>query len=447
MNEKQQDEKIVKQSVQMACYMDSELKSGVSEVYERNKYVDAAKMRESKKNEFAGKKTTTTYTGDVVHSSAKAAENKYKKNASFHQSETDHIMPVKHVYDRHKNSAWLSDDDLRDVINAKSNLKEVSRYINRSKKDMTHFEYIVKNWNGLSKEQIAALGKEQVKADILLESSVVMKKAKNISIIAGEGAKNGLIGAAPGLLVKGARDIRKVADGEMEAEEAIVDMAGTVGKVVMAGAATGVMKKQVGNIAAPALQTAEKILKMPLDAPVVGQITGAVMVLKDCAVKFAKGEIESGEFFMQMMEDGTGYILSTIVYYSMGPVGIAAGIAVSTVVTVVQNIYDSIKQELRMCRNSKKELAEAEKVTKYILEKERKYQEMLIDFRNTLEKNREKSFDELLFSMRQSLMRNDIDSLFSGINTFGESYGIHFQFGTFQEFEDFMNDEDAIFQF
>lgn len=100
-----------------------------------------------------------------------------------------------------------------------------------------------------------------------------------------------------------------------------------------------------------------------------------------------------------------------------------------------------------MCRNSKKELAEAEKVTKYILEKERKYQEMLIDFRNTLEKNREKSFDELLFSMRQSLMRNDIDSLFSGINTFGKSYGIHFQFGTFQEFEDFMNDEDAIFQF
>lgn len=111
---------------------------GVSSEYDRRIYDSPSARREFHESQFKGNKTTISSDGKVVHQSHKAAKNKYgKKHASLHQGEADHIDPLKNIHERVENNPLarllLSDSDLQEVGNRRTNFQELSKGENTSK--------------------------------------------------------------------------------------------------------------------------------------------------------------------------------------------------------------------------------------------------------------------------------------------------------------------------
>ena len=117
----------------------------VSDEYVRKNYADLKKMKAKKEETYRNtqgsneKTIIDPNTGKVLHRNQGAAVNKYgKKSSREHISQTDHTVPLKDIYDRHSDSAWLTDTDIKKAANNKHNLKEISARTNQKKQDKTN---------------------------------------------------------------------------------------------------------------------------------------------------------------------------------------------------------------------------------------------------------------------------------------------------------------------
>ena len=59
-----------------------------------------------------------------------------------YNAETDHIVPLKHIFKHIQTNAGLSDDDIQNIANNDYNFALTSRKINNAKRDMTNAEFI-----------------------------------------------------------------------------------------------------------------------------------------------------------------------------------------------------------------------------------------------------------------------------------------------------------------
>ena len=159
----------------------------VSDEYVRGKYVDSKKMATVKEQAYTkegggqAKTMIDPYTGKVLHRDQQAAEHKYgSAKKTEHTSQTDHTVPLKDIYEKHKESAWLTDSDIRDAANNVHNLKEISTHINEQKGRDTNPECIKKHRNEMSTEQKIAMTKAHVEGKISTEAILVGMKVKNV---------------------------------------------------------------------------------------------------------------------------------------------------------------------------------------------------------------------------------------------------------------------------
>ena len=106
------------------------------DTYDRNLYDDGAAKRQAKMNEFSkGKPVKDPYSGDELLLRKQEAKLKYGKDWQKHLAEADHIEPIHKVYERHKNDAFTKNEDIRETVNSKENLKAISRKQNNAKRD------------------------------------------------------------------------------------------------------------------------------------------------------------------------------------------------------------------------------------------------------------------------------------------------------------------------
>lgn len=442
---------------------------GVTQEYNnqnRQKLWDSEKgKKEYKRQEFLdenGKMRKTTVdplTGELLHSDMKAAQNKYHmknekgENISTkwakHSAETDHIVSIKKAHDRHKNNAFLSDEDLKEVINQKENYILRNKSANTSKGEDSYVKDVIKDCfrdkdqkHYGSKEAITKAIVADVNANIKVETGIAVKTAKNVSKVAMDGGKSAVEGAAPVLVKSAGKKIMEVKKGNLSGEEAVTEIITETGSIFVSGAATSVVNRQIEQCAN---NISEKILKKSIPKGEIGKIVGVVLALKECTEKYANGEIDSGEYFIELIEDGFGYVIS----FTAGAVGEFFGGPIGAAICseICSNIYNTIIQSFRGVRCSAKKLKQMESVQSYIIEKERTFQEQLQRYKQTIYTMREDAFERFNREICNSILQNDINGFIKNVNELSSAFGKNIQFETFEEFDEFMLDDNLEFVF
>lgn len=115
--------------------------------YDRSKYENTSKMGRYKKKvvEKAGgkKNLTDEYTGEN-NITEKKNNPDYRRNdpKNDYNAETDHIVPLKRIFDQVQNNMGLSDRDIENIANSDENLAVTARRINNPKRDLSNSEFI-----------------------------------------------------------------------------------------------------------------------------------------------------------------------------------------------------------------------------------------------------------------------------------------------------------------
>ena len=204
---------------------------GVSSEYDRRIYDSPSARREFHESQFKGNKTTISSDGKVVHQSHKAAKNKYgKKHASLHQGEADHIDPLKNIHERVENNPLarllLSDSDLQEVGNRRTNFQELSKGENTSKGAKSELQRGIETCDV---KRVAKGISVQVETDVLLTNKAIQNAGK----IFAKGAADALATSVIPLVIKGTQDLCHVANGDMTMKEATEDV-GKLGGTILA---------------------------------------------------------------------------------------------------------------------------------------------------------------------------------------------------------------------
>ena len=89
-----------------------------------------------------GKNISNEYT-DIKDITEKKKNPDLRRNdpKNEYNAETDHIVPLKHIFKHIQTNAGLSDDDIRNIANNDYNYALTSRKINNAKRDMTNAEF------------------------------------------------------------------------------------------------------------------------------------------------------------------------------------------------------------------------------------------------------------------------------------------------------------------
>ena len=129
--------------------------------YIRSQYENVSAMgryKKSKVEENGSRKNMTDEYTKEQNITAKKDNPDHRRNdpKNEYNAETDHVVPLKQVFDKVQTNAGLSDGDIKDIANQDYNFAVTGRRINNPKRDMSNSEYIKKQ------DELKAEGKPYV---------------------------------------------------------------------------------------------------------------------------------------------------------------------------------------------------------------------------------------------------------------------------------------------
>ena len=317
-----------------------------------------------------------------------------------------------------------------------------------TEKEMYNLAYAA-HLEGQVREKIGFDNKAPISAGLYTKSKEVARatkktteKTKEIGIDGVEGAKVALIDATPALVHQGAKDVINVVKGDVSVSDAAVDMAKSTGTVVVTGAATNIVKKQV-NKAVERVNI--KVGTQFVDTNVVGKVVGIAISLKDCTKQFVDGEIESSEYLIRVLEDGTGFVISSLAY---GVGGFLGGPLVGACCSyVVSTAYEILIGLMRESRASKKHMKEMEQVAKRIKEEQERYRDEYNKAFGELYGAQKEKIENAFLVIINGLKNNDVNTFINGIQCIADAYGIKYEFESFEMIDKQMQDENYVWDF
>lgn len=313
--------------------------SQITYEYDRKNYDNPYLRKQYSKEAFNGKKTTIDATGKVVHSSHKAAKNKYGKNASFHQAETDHIDPLENIHSRNKKNAFLSDEDLMEVANRKGNIQQLNKHDNASKGSNSEIKMGLKTKD--PKRAINGMVK-QTENDILLAGRTIKNIGKQTIAVAPAAAAN----AAIAMVAESAVVVKEIFNGNIEPDEAVE-------RIVKVGAKSFVSGEAMGGVIIPQLthllqDSGKELLKKVGNSGQIGVVINAGVILAVHTSKLMQGEIDCAEFAKSIAKSGISLAATLAVNAVAGPV-------VGTIITVASSLIYSAAKTIIAANSSIKE--------------------------------------------------------------------------------------------
>ncbi|GFP76250.1 hypothetical protein [Clostridium fungisolvens] len=294
------------------------VRSKIDNVNKRNKYKDQT---------FDGKKTTDdVYTGAKLHSDKSAAKAKYgDKNYTKHIADVDHTVPLETVYKKAQYNPFLSVDDIKEAANIKQNYKVINAKTNRGKGSKSNSQYAKDNKGNISKTQKSKMKTEEIKANIAVNTVLTGKTIKNVAKVGGKAAVDGAKFEAA---ISSVRNIKKVASGESDIKEAVIEVGMDSVKAGARSFGTGVATRIVESTATQVAQkTTNKLLAEGLKKFTASGGPGkAIVVITEAGSSlksYLDGDINETELVIELGEKGTG-LAASFVLGAQGALGGAA---------------------------------------------------------------------------------------------------------------------------
>lgn len=409
--------------------------------YNRHDYEDVSRMNQFKRQTFEeanGRKVSDPYNRHKLKETRAEAKESFGDRWQQHEANTDHKVALGDVHSRYKDSAFISQEELRELANADENLQMLSRdhNIQKSDSDGGAFSSSAKGKKvGIKDKERAASEYEKAKHDF--DRKVKVTQARNAARAFHESGKAGAEAAATtaGIMLL-AQNAADVVTGKKTPSEALKDTAVGTGKAVAAGyITTGV----VTVISHATKQSAKKI------GGAVGALTATAGTIKD----FAQGKIDKEEFFVRLGNDGAQLLGSgygAAVGQVLIPVPVLGAIIGSMVGTALGgSLYGELNEALAAkhlaAAEEKRIRVECEEAIEFLNEQRAAFEEIT----QALFAERARDITEGLSEFRAAAITDDVDSMHAGLNRICQSFGGDIGHDSFEEFDAMMRDDDMDF--
>lgn len=269
----------------------------------RKLFDDGQAKRVSKENLFkSGKTVRDPYTGEELLLRRQDAKLKYGKKWTEHLAEADHIQPVHKVFEEYKDSPFVTNDDIKEVVNGQDNLKPVSRKLNNAKRDRTNddfysdTEYLEKKEISLSKRQCDKAIADGKKAESEIQWKLRGRMVKNA---AKEFHSAGTQAAMSGAVMTGAMAITDnliaVLKGEKKPSQAVKDVALATGQTAAVSYFTG---GGLSVVTQALSASSNEMVKTLAKSGAPGKVVAAVMATAGTLKRYFNGDISAEDCFI-----------------------------------------------------------------------------------------------------------------------------------------------------
>lgn len=426
-----------------------------------NKYTGNRKLYDSpsakvnaKKDAFSsGKPVYDPYSKDELLLRKQDAKAKYGKNWDKHLAEADHVVPIKKVHERHKNDAWITNEDIRDAANSKENIKVVSREQNNAKRDRTNAEmydddqYLKDKDIHLSKRSRNKAIQDGKDADQAVEHKLQIAKVKNIGKAFHQSGMDAASGTAAFTgTMSAAHNIMAVIKGEKSPEKAIKDVTVETAKsaVISYGSsgALAVVSHTLSYSNSTFLRTLAK-------NNVPGKVLTVIMATGGTLKRYATGKINTVQCIEELGKTGvstivTGY--STAVGQVVIPipvVGAAIGAMVGS--AICGDLWKNLNDAIQGPKLAREERLRIEKECREARKQINDFRKQFHELSQAYLKDHQRVFTESLENAISALKLGDTDGYIHAMNKISIKLGGEAAFKNMEEFENMMlSDKDIV---
>lgn len=414
------------------------------------KIYDSGKNKElAKKNVFDNGEVYDDWSGDQLYHTNKEAMIMHGKDRYMdHVAHADHITPLQNVVtDVKENSlfkkSWVTSKDIKEVANSQENFEVISGRTNTSKGSMSNKEYTeyreTKGYS-LSKEHKQKKILEGENSKKYIEKELNKRALKNMTKnFHSSGLKTAEQAGKTAIVISTLSNIQKVASGEIEANEALTNIAKDGGKAALVGYGMGGGLSTVGHMMS---NSKSKFIQSLGKANVPGNVITAVLVTGNTLKRYADGEITTEECIIELGEKGLGVATAS---YSMAMgqalipipiVGAAVGALVGSMVT--SNYYNylvnSVKQSQFESEQRKKIIRECEET----LIEVKKLNYELREYADSYFKDYKGCFDEAMGVINDAFRNGDANGVIAGANQITRKLGGKVYYENTEQFNDFL---------
>lgn len=288
---------------------------------------DDKNAKDTYKDKVFGEKQTIVdeNTGNVIHKSQTAAQNKYhmkdkngnnvSKKWAQHSGEVDHKVSLESLHEHAKYNPLLKDSDLKEIANSECNYRVISKSENASKG-------------------------AQNSADILthaeLHGRFAVETAKNAAGEFAVGAKNSIADSAGTIIIN---SIEGLVLENKSLEETLKD---SVKAVAVTGAVGGAEKLLIDTTTQIFSNCGNEVLNSIAQQNAVGQVLTLSVAVGKSLVKYIDGEIDENELAEEITLNGSIIIVSTVVSMAV-PIPFIAPLVSFVATNVATMLYETHK--------------------------------------------------------------------------------------------------------
>lgn len=419
----------------------------------RDKYDSGSTKRKVKEDAFNSSKTVKDpYTEKKLCLTKKEAKAKYGEKWSEHLAETDHIRPIEKVFDEYKDSAWLDNNDIKEMVNSSENTEVVSRKFNNAKRSKTNEElvdddeYMKKTGLKLSKA-----GKEKAKESSNNANKAINRQAQKKVITNvvktghAAGMESGSDAAATAATVESIRNIVCVINGEKDADEAIKDVSVASTKAAAYGYVSGGGLTVINHTLT---SSKSKFLKALGESNAAGKVVTAVILTGDALKKYAKGEINTTECLLELGQNNLnmvsrGYaMLAGEILCPIPVLGGVLGAFVGEVLTA--NLYDDLFESLQNKKIAEEKRRIIGEQCQRIKEENERYQLQLRMYLDNYFKDHRDCFDDAFSQIYAGVNSCNADEIIAGSNKITRKLGGRPQYNNVEEYKAFVKSGEKL---
>lgn len=268
---------------------------------------------------------------------------------------------------------------------------------------------------------------------------------KNVAKIANEaGKEQAKAGAIISGVVSCSKNMVAIIRGEKDLKDATIDLS----KDITKGAGTSYGIAASGTALKSVMQTSNiSMVKTLSKTNMPALIATTTVQVGSSLKKYIKGDINELELMEELGEKGTGMMAA-----SMGAaVGTAIFPGVGTVVGAMvgymtsSQIYQSTMNVLAEEKLSNQKREFIKKISEEALKTMQREQEELKEIYGKYYKARENYLNNCLSLLDEAVANNNIDLFTASLNKIAISFGETLEFKNFQEFDNFMKNEETVF--
>ena len=411
--------------------------------YERSRFEDKAELESARKDIFNNGSVKDYMSGKHLVKTQQAAKALYGDKWAEHAAEMDHTDPLKNIHDRHRNDAWSTEADIREVGNRPENIRALSKRNNAAKGAKSNREFAESSKELGRRGRVLARevgNRAEAESDSRLFSRGV-KHAVNI------GHRAGLAGAKAaglaGLSVSGIRNIVAVAKGEKDALDAVLDTAkdtaAAAGGGYLMGGGMTVLQHTFSKSSNQLIQSLTK-------SNVAGSAIAAVITFVPTVSSFASGEISTEDFILELGEKGASFLSGSagaVIGQMAIPVPVI-GAAIGSMIgyALSSEYYSQLVNAIKNAQIAHERRIKIERECEEAIKAIREYRAELENFTSRWLADYTKSFNSAFDEMDSALFANNIDGFIAGANSITLKLGGKPAFKNMKEFEAMMMSDD-----